>query len=144
MANYDTDGGDRRFFITEFSIHKDFIKKDENLESNYDVRHKSNYDNTKSNYDDLRINKISELIGENFNSKVINRIIEILEFCIEPKPKNEILDKIGLSNQSKNFKDNVEPAINAGLLTMTLIDKPKSKKQKYISTEAGKKILDSE
>lgn len=150
-ASYDTDGDDRRFFITELSIHKDFIEKDEILESNYDDRHKSNYDNTKSNqdkqksnYDDLKTNKISELIGENFNSKVINRVIEILKFCIDPKSKNEILDKIGLSNQSKNFKDNVEPAINSGLLTMTLIDKPKSKKQKYITTEAGKILLDSE
>lgn len=48
---------------------------------------------------------------------------------------------MGLSNQTKNFNDNVKPAIDSGLLEMTMPDKPRSKNQQYITTDKGKRIL---
>jgi len=73
--------------------------------------------------------------------KVITRIITILEFCNEAKTKKEILSKIGLSTQTKNYKQIIEPAIKADLLEMTIPDKPNSRLQKYRLTEKGKKII---
>ena len=51
---------------------------------------------------------------------------------------------VGLSKQSKYFIENIVPAINAGLLAMTIPDKPTSKNQKYIITDKGKKIVGNE
>jgi len=84
------------------------------------------------------------LIGHQIKSRVIDRIIEILKYCIEPKTKYEILERIGLSKQTKNFKENIEPAIDVGLLAKTIPDRPKSKHQKYITTEMGKKIINEQ
>ena len=53
----------------------------------------------------------------------------------------EILNKMGLSNQTKNFNDNIKPAIDSGLLEMIMSDKPRRKNQLYITTDKGKVIL---
>lgn len=55
----------------------------------------------------------------------------VLEFCIEPKSRVEIFNKIDLSNQSKNFKSHIEPLIENGFLAMTIPDKVRSQNQKY-------------
>ena len=80
-------------------------------------------------------------IRNQVRNQVVDRIIMVLNYCFEPKSKNEILEKIGLSKQSKYFIENLGPAITAGLLEMTIPDKPTSKSQKYITTEKGRKVL---
>ena len=58
---------------------------------------------------------------------------KIIAFCIEPHSKSEIAEHCGYRN-TKNFtKKYMHPLLNAGILKMTLPDKPKSKYQKYIS-----------
>lgn len=58
---------------------------------------------------------------------------KIIAFCIEPHSKSEIAEHCGYRN-TKNFtKKYMHPLLNAGILKMTLPDKPKSKYQKYIT-----------
>lgn len=58
---------------------------------------------------------------------------KIIAFCIEPHSKSEIAEHCGYRN-TKNFtKKYMYPLLNAGILKMTLPDKPKSKYQKYIT-----------
>jgi ATP-dependent DNA helicase RecG len=51
---------------------------------------------------------------------------------------------IGRANRTK-FRDQVlRPLLDAGLIEMTIPDKPTSSKQKYRLTEMGKQILNQD
>ena len=57
----------------------------------------------------------------------------ILAFCVEPLSKAEIAEHCGYKN-TKNFTQKyLRPLLDSGMLKMTLLDKPKSKNQKYIA-----------
>lgn len=57
---------------------------------------------------------------------------KILEYCREPKSKNEIMEFLGY-HDAKNFtKKHLKPLIKAGKLTMTISDKPTSRNQRYV------------
>lgn len=50
---------------------------------------------------------------------------------------------LGLSDR-ENFRQNyLQPAIEAGLVALTIPDKPTSRNQKYYLTEKGKGLLKS-
>ena len=58
--------------------------------------------------------------------------IEIIE-SIKNKmlSRKEIFIAIGMANDSRAFKRHIEPLLDAGLVEMTIPDKPNSKLQKY-------------
>ena len=87
--------------------------------------------------------QIRDQVGDQVRDQVIDRILYTLILCIKPKTKLEILKNINLTNKSTNFKNNVLPAIEAGLLAMTIPDKPSSSKQKYITTDKGKEMINN-
>jgi ATP-dependent DNA helicase RecG len=67
----------------------------------------------------------------------------MLTLCSIPKSGGEIMEHLGISDR-KHLRDAyIHPAIGAGLLAMTLPDKPNSSKQKYIITDKGKTTLDT-
>jgi len=47
----------------------------------------------------------------------------------------------GRSNRSKFHAKLIKPLLEAGLLEMTVPDKPTSSKQKYVTTELGRRVL---
>ena len=57
----------------------------------------------------------------------------ILEYCRQPKTRLELTEFIG---KSRNFVMSklIQPLIEAGKLKLTLPDKPKSSKQKYVTS----------
>lgn len=72
---------------------------------------------------------------------LIPQVIEILNLAKTPQKRSELLDIIGLSNHTDNANRYIIPLVDAGLLTMTIKDKPNSPQQKYYITEKGKKLL---
>jgi Fic family protein len=52
--------------------------------------------------------------------------------------RQELFDAIGMKNDFRAFKRNIEPLITDGYVEMTLPDKPSSKLQKYRLTDAGR------
>jgi predicted transcriptional regulator len=76
-------------------------------------------------------------IKERINAK----IIEALNYCMEPKSKDEIFEKITLYKNTKNYNHHIKPLIEVGWLNLTLPNKPTSKNQQYYTTELGKKLL---
>ncbi len=142
---FDTDGDNRRFFLIEFTIHPDFVTNKSNQDNSHtsrDIESSNNESNHDGNYDgNNHKTAIKKQLKVEVSNLVIDRIIEILNYCVNPKSKEEMLNKVGLSNQTKNFNDNVKPAIDSGLLEMTMPDKPRSKNQQYITTDKGKRIL---
>lgn len=67
--------------------------------------------------------------------------LDILLFCITPKSRAEIFEKIRVTNQSSNYNRFVQPLIESGYLELSIPAKPTSKLQRYLTTGEGKKIL---
>ena len=60
------------------------------------------------------------------------RIESLIEFCATPKSREEMQDYLGISNRGHFSASILRPLLLEGKLKMTIPDKPKSVKQKYI------------
>jgi ATP-dependent DNA helicase RecG len=58
---------------------------------------------------------------------------EILDYCRTPRTREELADRFGFEAPSYFIKTYIYPLMDAGMIKMTLPDKPKSKYQKYYS-----------
>jgi len=56
---------------------------------------------------------------------------DIRNFCNIPRTAQEIMDRLGLSNQSKNRLKYITSLIETGFLERTIPDKPNDPNQKY-------------
>ena len=56
----------------------------------------------------------------------------------------ELMESLGLSHRPTFRKNYLHPALEAGLIEMTMPDSPKSPTQKYCLTEKGRKVLENE
>jgi ATP-dependent DNA helicase RecG len=66
---------------------------------------------------------------------------QVLAAARNPQPISKLLELCGRSDRSK-FRDQIlRPLLDAGLLEMTLPDKPRSPNQRYRTTEMGRLIL---
>jgi ATP-dependent DNA helicase RecG len=61
-----------------------------------------------------------------------DRIQQLLEFCIEPRTREEIQQCIGIANREYFRKAILKPLLDTGKLQMTIPHKPNSRNQKYV------------
>ena len=64
-------------------------------------------------------------------SDQVNKLLEVMEYGI-PYSANELLDRLNIKSKETLRASYLNPAIENGLVKMTLEDKPNSKNQKYI------------
>ncbi|MPR37433.1 ATP-binding protein [Salmonirosea aquatica] len=57
-----------------------------------------------------------------------------------PMRRNEIMEGVELTNQTKNVKRYLDPLLNEGIVVPTVSDRPQSRLQKYILSDTGKKL----
>jgi predicted HTH transcriptional regulator len=69
--------------------------------------------------------------------------VEILEKCQEERVLLELMAVVGRSDRTKFRHQVLNPLIDAGLIEMTIPDKPRSPKQRYQTTEAGRSVLEN-
>jgi ATP-dependent DNA helicase RecG len=67
--------------------------------------------------------------------------VQVLESAREPRPLPELLATCGRSNRTKFRHQVLRPLLEAGLLEMTIPDKPRSSQQRYRTTAAGERLL---
>lgn len=60
------------------------------------------------------------------------KVEQIINYCIEAKSAAEILELIDMKSKDYFRKSILNPMIEAGLLKLTIPNKPKSPDQKYI------------
>lgn len=73
-------------------------------------------------------------------SAYVNKLLEVMDYNI-PMSANEIMDKLGLKSKD-SFRDNyLNPALENGLIKMTLPDKPTSKNQCIIKIKLKKLMI---
>ena len=64
-------------------------------------------------------------------SDQVNKLLEIMEYDI-PLSANEIMARLGIKSKETLRASYLNPALENGLIKMTIPDKPNSKNQKYI------------
>ena len=70
--------------------------------------------------------------------------VQVLKNAGDPRSLQDLLQLCGRSNRTK-FRDQViKPLLKAGLLEMTIPDKPRSSQQRYRTTAAGGTLLEGE
>jgi ATP-dependent DNA helicase RecG len=67
--------------------------------------------------------------------------VQILQNLVSEQPIADLMDTLGRTNRTK-FRDQVlNPLVDAGLVEMTIPDKPRSSKQKYRLTRKGQSLI---
>jgi len=90
--------------------------------------------NHQSNY---QSNQVIKLLKDAFG----DYIIDVLNMLKEPQSSGVILEKIGVSKQTKNKKKYIDPLLEIGWINYTNPDNPKDRNQKYKLTESGKVLV---
>jgi hypothetical protein len=68
--------------------------------------------------------------------------VQVLELPRDPQAITDLLRLCGRSDRTKFRNQVLRPLLESGLVTMTIPDKPTSSRQRYLTTEAGKRALD--
>lgn len=71
------------------------------------------------------------------------QVRELVKVFTGVHTRGELQKMLGLSNRDYFRKSYLQPAIEAGLVALTIPDKPTSRNQKYYLTEKGKVLLES-
>ncbi len=75
--------------------------------------------------------------------QVTEQVTELVMALDNEMDRQEIQDKLGLSHR-ENFRSNyIKPALEQGVIEMTIPDKPNSRLQKYRLTLLGKQLKDN-
>ena len=70
------------------------------------------------------------------------QVKKVLNLSINPIIISELMKEFDWTNRTKFRSKYINPLIELNLITMTIPGKPKSSKQKYITTEKGKELLE--
>jgi len=73
--------------------------------------------------------------------QVTGQVQRLLAVCNGELSRAELQEKLGLRHRDNFIEAYLQPALNAGLLEMTIPDKPRSSKQKYRLTEKGRAVV---
>ena len=74
----------------------------------------------------LQVNKTNESMSE-----YVKRMLEVMEYDV-PYTANAIMEALHLKSKETFRKNYIKPAIELGLIKMTLPEKPNSKNQRYV------------
>jgi len=69
--------------------------------------------------------------------QLVPDMLRLLDFCKEEQSVKDMMAFIGLRHSETFLKNYLQPLIRNELVTMTIPDKPKSPKQRYIITAKG-------
>ncbi len=132
------------YFLCILPIHplaESILGQEDDLRRDEDNIQKFKNINDINPYLSLLVSEIGDQDKEHIKERISSTIRDILNYCQEPKSKDEIFEKIGLYKNTKNYNHHIKPLIEAGWLNLTLPNKPTSKNQQYFTTELGKKLL---
>ncbi len=115
----------RSFLMVEFPIHLSFLEK--NIGEEKVVKNRTNTSQMSGKYHASTMQVPSKL--------------NVLQFCVNSRSLKEIIDHLGLKNRMHVLVEYVRPLVDDGQLALTIPDKPRSSRQKYVTTENGRKNL---
>ena len=125
----------QEFVITVWRGKSNQVEEKSNQVGNQ-VEQKSNEVEGKSNEVEGKSNEVegkSNQVQDSDTKKVSlsNKQRDIVNFCSVPRTTAEIMERLGLSNQTKNRERYITSLVTAGYLQMTNPDNPTASNQKY-------------
>ena len=96
------------------------------------------YDRAYDRVYDRAYDRVNDIVNDVVNDKVK----KVLNLCIVPKDRKNLLHYINLKNHPDNYSKYIKSLIEADWLEMTIPDKPSSPKQRYRITAKGKVLLE--
>ena len=85
--------------------------------------------------------QVSEQVGEQVTEQVTEQVAIMLQAACEPRSLKELQSAVGLKHRPHFIKSFLEPLLASKWLEMTIPDKPRSSKQRYRTTDLGRKAL---
>jgi len=85
--------------------------------------------------------QVEDQITDEVTPQVTPQVRRLLAVCDGKLLREELQERIGLADRKHFRTDYLRQALNAGLIEMTILDKPTSSKQKYRITVKGKALL---
>lgn len=92
---------------------------------------------------EFMLNAILEALRENISTdqvgdQVTDQVVKLLNvFKVQPLSASELMKNLGLAHRPTFRNNYLHPALNKGLIEMTVPEKPNSRLQKYRITEKG-------
>ena len=80
--------------------------------------------------------------SEEVTPQVTPQVTELISIFEGVHSRTELQMKLGLQDREHFRKSYLQPAVEAGLVALTIPDKPKSSKQRYKLTELGKRMAE--
>ena len=87
------------------------------------------------------VRKITPQVGEQVTEQVTEQVAIMLQAACEPSSLKELQSAVGLKHRPHFINAYLEPLLAAKWLEMTIPDKPRSPKQRYRTTDLGRKVL---
>ena len=109
------------------------VWREESNQVGNQVDEKSNQVEEKSNQVGNQVDGKSNQVEDSDTPKVSlsNKQRDIVNFCSVPRTTTEIMERLGLSNQTKNRERYISSLVAAGYLQMTNPENPTASNQKY-------------
>ena len=85
--------------------------------------------------------QVTEQVTEQAAEQVTEQVAAVLQAACEPLSLKELQGAVGLKHRPHFIKSYLEPLLAAKWLEMTIPDKPRSPKQRYRTTDLGRKVL---
>jgi ATP-dependent DNA helicase RecG len=132
-AIFETDE-DRAYFLIDIPCHPDFVEEDlSNVVSYVDILDNKQLKQALSN---VVSNVMSNIVGANFE-----HIFKVFGALQNETSLTELMTMFRQTNRDRFKRTSVDILIQTGLATPTILNKPKSSNQKYVLTEAGRKLI---
>ncbi|MBU0489717.1 MAG: putative DNA binding domain-containing protein [Bacteroidetes bacterium] len=154
---FDTNDPERSFFVVVIPIHNAFINQDNIIENQVSWKISDQVTDqvsfTKMLEKTSNLLEIASLTAKlspsewdqvrdqvRDQAESINKhIITILNYCVIPRNRKDICEKLGLTNKDSNFKRYAGEALELEWIQMT--SKERSSKQTYIITNDGMRLI---
>lgn len=81
--------------------------------------------------------------SEQVTPQATPQVKKLLETLTGEQNRSELQEKLGLSDREHFRRSYLQPAIEQGLIELTIPDKPQSSKQRYRLTLEGDRFLNS-
>ena len=121
----------QEFVITVWRGESNQVEEKSNQveEKSNQVEQKSNEVEGKSNQVEGKSNQVQD--SDTKKVSLSNKQRDIVNFCSVPRTTAEIMERLGLSNQTKNRERYITSLVAAGYLQMTNPENPTASNQKY-------------